>query len=277
MSYRRIACVLAVLWAVSSVPASAQFSDEEARRLAEQINRATAAAEKAPVSPNGRPMEALWSYAPEAPDGRVGETPGPYAVSHWGNIVVRARREGDRTISALNTVQCGRKGDPSTLITLLGTPPEGLCDSLKPVTPGRMLSFDVGEHRLFGATTGWTMIEFAQKLGDTTFSGFPAAVTSGPPQVGVTSTGAFFLDQGGVHVFYAPGETVEVLPGISIVVPVVTTFDEIEAELTAGGTSSGPRANAFDYAVLLVVLGGAGYGVRRWLRRRRAGAVSTAN
>ena len=46
------------------------------------------AMKSAPVSPNGRPMEAIWDRAPEASDGNT-EDAKPYFVSRWGGIVVR--------------------------------------------------------------------------------------------------------------------------------------------------------------------------------------------
>lgn len=208
-------------------------SADEGRRIAEKIKAMEEARKAAPVSPTGRPMEAEWAYAPEAPNGRLGDKAGPFLISRWGNIVIRGRREGDRIVSAFTTVQCGRDGNPATRVTLLGKAPDNLCKNVKATPPRRTKSFYDQGFRLFGAADGWTMMEFAQTVGDVFFSGWPPAGTSGPNQVGVTSNGAFFLDQGGKHVFYAPGESVEVIHGHSIVVKPVMDPDEIEAELVA--------------------------------------------
>ncbi len=225
--------LLLALVLVSGTQTVLAQSDEEAKDLAAKIQ----AVAVAPQSPNGLPMEAEWLYAPEAPDGALAET-GPYVVSRWGDIVVRGRREGDKIVSALTLVQCGNPGDPTTLVTMLGVPPANVCENVKAVPEGSTAKVPGDGYQLLGTSEGWTMLEFAQRIGNTVFQGWPAADPSKEDEVGLTSNGAFFLDQGGKHVFYAPGETVEVTKDINIVVRPVMTEDEIQNEMMSQSLGS---------------------------------------
>ncbi len=280
-------------------PALAQPSDadkaamDDAKAIQDLMKDSQKQMDAAPASPNGLPMEAEWEYAPEAPNGAIGDKPGPWLVSRWGNIVVRGRREGDKIVSAYNTVQCGRTGDRATRVTVLGQPPADICAGIEAIADGESrTSVSKDGAKSFGTADGWMIVDFAQRIDKGGFSGLPAASTSGPPRVGLTSNGAFYLDQGGRHVFYAPGETVEVAPGTSILVRPVMTPDEIDGEsmqqaLDKAGQDSAELAKETDrllhpvkakpptwfyllfFGIPLGLVGGLIYWVRQRLTRRR--------
>lgn len=191
------------------------------------------------TSPNGLPMEALWDYAPEAPDGKLAQT-GPYQVSRWGGIVVRGRLDGDKTISALTTVQCGEGKNPGLLVRLLGTPPKDLCKSVTVVAPGRSVLVGVGNDpfMLFGRSTGWTQIDFVQIFGDNNINtGWPPALGKSSQSWGVTKLGAVFRNENGKHIFFAPGETVKLTDRVSFVVKPGMEEVELQAILASAALS----------------------------------------
>lgn len=281
-------------------PASAQVSDETMaalKRAQQQTEAMKAEMDAAPASRSGRAMEADWVYADEAPDGQIGEKPGPYLVSLWGNIVVRGRREGDRIISAYGRAQCGRDGDDATEVTFLGRAPAGLCANIKPVPQGKQMLVQGDGFILFGDPQGWAIVDFAQNISGHFVNGQPDAKGAVQDSFSLTSTGAFYKNENGRHVFYAPGETVAITGALSITVKPVMTLDEIDADLKRQALANAdddkikdiirnsqqqrdsapkPRPNYFDLAVLLSVIAGAGYFILRWIRRRRSAGSPAA-
>lgn len=275
---------------------NAQQSDtstEEARELA-----------AAPKSPNGLPMEAIFDFAPEAPGGKLTAT-GPYLVSRWGGIVVRGRPEGDHVVSALSTVQCGSDQNPATQITVIGVPPDGLCADVSAVPAGESSTFLLTEPEnlfgtwLFGTSSGWTGIEFSQTVDkDAAFGGLKLPATgSEDGKWGLSRFGAVFRNENGLHVFYAPGETVTLPSGVTFVVKpamkkddlkqidesdFAANFEKMDAALAKLGEIKIPEAPKIRthgpaplWAKILVVGfilalgGGAIYGIRRLIRRFR--------
>ncbi len=241
-----------------------------------------------PESPNSAPMEAVWDYAPEAPGGNLTRT-GPYFVSRWGNIVVRGRLEEGRVISALTFIQCGRDQNPATQVTLIGQAPDDLCDSVEPVPEGKLISTLAEKFNVYGQATGWTVVDFAQIIDDSTFETGINPVVAGRTEDGwgVTSLGAVFHNENGRHVFYAPGETVQLPGGDSFVVKPVMEQEEVET-LVIGDAMAATSAQLdklfsatekketpplwfaflfFGLPILLV--GGLVYGVVRFFRRKK--------
>ena len=169
------------------------------------------------MSTTGFPMEALWEYAPEAPEGKLTNT-GPYYVSRWGGIVLRGRPEGDRVVTALTILQCGPGKNPAMRVKMLGVPPKNLCASISVVPPGKVKSIDGNDYHLLGQSTGWTVVDFAQQVGGMYFHLLPPANGSEKPSWGswgITNLGAVFHDEDGKHVFMAPGETVKLTDRVS--------------------------------------------------------------
>jgi hypothetical protein len=190
-----------------------------------------------PMSTTGFPMEALWEYAPEAPDGKLTKT-GPYYVSRWGGIVLRGRQDGDRVVTALNVVQCGPGKNPRMRVTMLGVPPKNLCDSIHAVKPGTSEGSSAFDLTLLGLSTGWTVIDFMQKVHNNAFvGGLPPINSSEHASWGVTKLGAIFHDENGKRVFFAPGETVKASDRVSFEVKPVMDEDELRSIVTAAALS----------------------------------------
>lgn len=176
---------------------------------------ADAAGPALPVSPNGLPMEAIWDLAPGVTRGRLAET-GPYYVSRWGDIVLRGRWENGEIVTALSRVQCGKDRNPATRVTLLGAPPSDLCEGIGVVEPGSTQTRGGGRLQLYGLSTGWMVIEFAQIVGQTHFlNGF---LPGEEGRWGLSRYGALFRSQGGRRIFYAPGEVVALSDKVSFTV-----------------------------------------------------------
>ena len=192
-----------------------------------------------PTSTTGLAMEALWEYAPEAPDGKLTKT-GPYYVSRWGGIVLRGRRDGDRVVTALTVLQCGSGKNPAMRIKLLGVPPKNICDVISVVAPGDAefrLSRSGKGYLLFGQSTGWTAIDFAQLIGDISQSGIMPVNASKEKSWGISNFGAVFRVEGGKYVFMAPGETVKLTDRVSFEVKPVMDEDELRAIVAAAALS----------------------------------------
>ena len=241
-----------------------------------------------PESPNSAPMEAVWDYAPEAPGGNLTST-GPYRISRWGNIVVRGRLEEGRVISALTFIQCGRDQDPALQVTLIGEAPDDLCDSVEPLPEGKLIATSGEKFDLYGQSTGWTVLDFAQVIDNSTFETGINPVVAGRTEDGwgVTSLSAVFHNENGRHVFYAPGETVQLPGGDSFVVKPVMEQEEIEA-LVIGDALAATSAQldklfsatekqetpppwfAFlFFGIPILLIGGLVYGVVRFFRRKK--------
>lgn len=277
-----------------------------------------ASPEELPKSPNGLPMESAWTRAPEAPDGRL-QTTGPYYASRWGGIVIRGRREGDRVITALSIIHCGTGDDPATDVTLIGEPPKGLCDNVKKLSPGKEVSVGGqgygGAYELYGTSKGWTVINFSQTIGNLDFSGgLEPATEKTNKRFGITGLGAVYRDEGGKHVFYAPGETVQLGGNVSLVVKPVMDAEELQTIAIAAAMRSfseikigeqkdkapadkvaAQKDNAHSekggpptqkpppwfmilfFGTPLVAIGVVVYLVTRLLRRRRTGALPPIN
>lgn len=192
------------------------------------------AAERAlPVSPNGLPMEAVWDLAPGVARGRLAET-GPYYVSRWGNIVLRGRWEDGEIVTALSRVQCGKDRNPATRVTMLGAPPSDLCEGIGVVESGSTQTRDGGRLQLYGLSTGWMVIEFAQIVGQTHFlDGFFPGEEG---RWGLSRYGALFRTQGGRRIFYAPGEVVALSDKVSLTVKRGMSADELRQLFAAAAT-----------------------------------------
>lgn len=238
-----------------------------------------------PESPNGRPMEAFWDYAPEAPGGALPET-GPYYVSRWGNIVVRGRPVDGKVDFALTLVQCGQPNDPATQVTMIGPAPDGLCNNVKALPEGRSNTVSGGKYNLFGNSGGWAVLDFAQTIGALrSQSGIRPIDAEMDGQWGVTSLGAVFHIESGKYVIYAPGETVTLPHGVSFVVKPVMDEQELEAMVigdglrglddpalnNTGAKKERPPIWAFLilFGVPLALIGGVIYAIRGRLRRKR--------
>jgi hypothetical protein len=182
-----------------------------------------------PQSPNGRPMEAVWDYAPQAPDGNLRQT-GPYIVSRWGDIVIRGRREGDQVVSALSFVQCGNDNSPAMRVAVIGVPPQNLCDSVTPLAEGQTQSASGENFHLFGQSRGWSLINFAQTVDNNEFRvGEPPVTDLEDNLFGITANGAVYRNENGKHVFFAPGETVDLGHDMTFVVTPAMDPEELRA------------------------------------------------
>ncbi len=185
-----------------------------------------------PVSPTGFPMEALWNSAPGVTDDNLLEA-GPFRVSLWGNIVVRGRREDGHIVSALSFIQCDDTQNPAMTVTLLGEAPDDLCDSVTALTPGSAKIVEGANYTLYGQSTGWTVIDFAQATGNADFNdGWPPPSDATNRNWGESSLGAVFRYMDGQIVFFAPGETVKLTDKVSFVVK--TGMDEGEFDAILG-------------------------------------------
>ncbi len=241
-----------------------------------------------PESPNSAPMEAVWDYAPEAPGGNLTRT-GPYFVSRWGNIVVRGRLEEGRVVSALTFIQCGRDQNPATQVTLIGEAPDDLCDSIEPLPEGKLISTSGGKFNVYGQATGWTVLDFAQVIDNSTFHNGINPIVEGRNEDGwgVTSLGAVFHNENGRHVIYAPGETVQLPHGRTFVVAPDMWQEELDA-LVVGDAMAATSAELdklfgvaeekespptwfyfLFFGVPLLLIGGLVYGVVRFFRRKK--------
>ena len=265
-----LACVLLMLTATS---AAAQDNDSEPEIAL-------------PESPNGLPMESFWDYAPEAPGGNLATT-GPYYVSRWGNIVVRGRPVDGKVDFALTLVQCGRPQDPATQVTMIGPPPDGLCRGVKALPQGTSNSVSGDTFNLYGTSTGWTVMDFAQTIGGLhSNNGIRPYDEDIDGKWGLTSLGAVFHAENGKYVIYAPGETVTLPHGISFVVKPVMDEQELDAVVIGdalrgfgnnpsldniGAKKERPPIWAFIilFGVPLALIGGAIYAIRGRLRRRK--------
>lgn len=239
-----------------------------------------------PVSPNGLPMESIWDYAPEAPGGNL-TTTGPYYVSRWGNLVVRGRPVDGKVDFALTIVQCGRPQDPATQVTMIGPAPVGLCHGVKALPEGTSNNVSGDTFELYGNSSGWTVLDFAQAVGgldsNTGIIPYTAKIDD---KWGVTSLGATFHAENGKYVIYAPGETVTLPHGISFVVKPVMDEQELDAMVIGDamrGMSNDPALDkilakkekpptwfmALFLGIPLALIGGAIYAIVRFVRRRK--------
>lgn len=258
------------------------------------------AMKSAPVSPNGRAMEATWERAPVAPDENF-EDPKPYFVSSWGGIVIRGKRNGGRIDRALAARHCGASDNPTTDIYFIGEEPPNICEGVVAVAANETQSFESPitlkgretKYIKFGTSDGWVVREFLQNINDITVSGRAPAIGEAALYWGISSLGAFYRNEDGKHVFYAPGETVKLFDDFSFVVEPVMDFDELQAKVAEAGLrgiADDPKfANLgapepktpWQWAFLLVfgvplaAIGGVIYGILRFIRRRR-GALPAA-
>ncbi len=199
------------------------------------------AMKSAPVSPNGRAMEAVWERAPEAPDGNF-EDARPYFVSSWGGIVIRGKRNGDFIDRALAARHCGASNNPATDITFIGEAPPNICEGVTAVAENETRSFSSPvtlkgrdtHYVKFGTPNGWVVREFMQSINGVTVSGLPPATGEAASDWGISSLGAFYRNEDGKRVFYAPGETVKLYDDFSFVVEPVMDDDELQAKAEAG-------------------------------------------
>ncbi len=260
------------------------------------------AMKRAPVSPNGLPMEAEWERAPGAPDGEFTDAR-PYFVSRWGGIVIRGRRNGNLIDRALAARHCGASDNPATDIYFIGEAPANICDGVTVVPAGRVQSINAsitikgvdGEYTKVGTPGGWAVLAFEQNIAGIVHSGEGPATGGDQQDWGVTSLGAFYRNESGQHVFYAPGETVQLTKHFSFVVEPVMDADEIAAKATAAimnemgkdpaiADNMKPKAKTpWQWAFLLVIgvplalIGGAVYGIWRFFMRRRVVLPASAD
>jgi hypothetical protein len=296
---------LAAWLIVGSLPAMAQEADDgpsvpDQVKALKAISEQVEAMKAAPVSPNGRPMEAVWDRAPEASDGEFTGT-GPYFVSRWGGIVIRGRRNGDLVDRALAAKHCGASNNPATDITFIGEAPPNICEGVTTVAPGetQLLSSPVTlkgrdtQYRKLGTRNGWVVLEFLQNIDDIVRSGRAPATGEAASEWGISSLGAFYRNEDGKHVFYAPGETVKLVDDYSFTVEPVMDDEELQAKASAAIMNSMATDPAiakigrqeaktpWDWAFLLVfgvplaAIGGVIYGIRRFFRRRHGMAPAT--
>ncbi|MBK6721002.1 MAG: hypothetical protein IPG62_14265 [Sphingomonadales bacterium] len=247
-----------------------------------------------PRSPNGLPMEASWERAPGAPDAEFTDAR-PYFVSRWGGIVIRGRRNGNQIDKALSARHCGASDNPATDIYFIGEAPANICEGVTEVPPNQVQSLKApitikglaGEYTKVGTSSGWAVLAFAQNIADVMHPGKPPATDENEMDWGVTSLGAFYRNEGGQHVFYAPGETVQLTKVYSFVVEPVMLEQALVAQgalaemnriaadqamTERGQAKAEPPSKSsalLDLGVPLVLLGGAIYCLAGFLRRRR--------
>lgn len=172
---------------------------------------------------------------------------------------------------------------------MIGEAPDNLCDGVKPVASGKTLTISGNGYTLYGKNTGWTVVTFVQKV-DSWWneSGMPPAGKAENGFWGVNQLGSLYHDENGKHVFYAPGETVDLGHDVKFVVKPVMQEDELQMYVvTAGMRSFSDLPKDFGqhkaekkrpplwFMVLFIsspfiLLGGIGYGIVRFMRHRRA-------
>lgn len=275
------------------------FDTGEQSAAAKAIHDGMEAMKSAPLSPNGLPMEAEWERAPGAPNGEFTDAR-PYFVSHWGGIVIRGRRNGNVIDRALGARHCGASDNPATDIYFIGEAPANICEGVSEVAAGQVRSVNSAitikgvedEYTKVGTPRGWAVLVFKQNIAGVVHSGADPATGETASQWGTSPFGAFFQNEGGKHVFYAPGETVKFSDNFSFVVEPVMDADEISAMAMGAALKSigndpvlkgigqpkpkTPWQWAFlvVFGVPLALIGGVIYGIWRLLRRRR-GALPT--
>jgi hypothetical protein len=263
--------------------------------------------EAAPVSPNGRAMEAIWDRAPGAPDENFADAR-PYFLSRWGGIVIRGKRNGDRIDRALAARHCGASDNPATDIYFIGEEPPNICEGVTAVAANETESFSSpvtikgfeAKYEKFGTPNGWVVLEFLQKIDDVTHSGLPPATGDAASEWGISSLGAFYRNEDGKHVFYAPGETVKLVEHYSFVVEPVMDAAELQARATAavlksfdtdpaiakiGETDRRPVPVAgllLLFGLPLAIIAGIAFAIRRYRRRGKlpatpVGAIAPAD
>lgn len=291
------AAVTAGLMAIAALtsPAIAQ-NDSVDTEFVKKIN----AIRDAPRAPNHRPMEGIWDRAPEAPDDSFNDAR-PFFLSRWGGIVVRGKGNGDRIDKSLAAKHCGDSDNPATDIVFLGVAPPNICDGVVAVPASETKIFDSPvtikgfetTYQKYGTADGWVVIEFTQNVDDNVHYGRSPATGEFSSDWGVSSLGAFYRNEGGKHVFYAPGETVQLTKSFSFVVDPVVDEDELAARATAAAMRSfsddpvlakigekQPRpvpvvGLLLLFGVPLSIIAGIVWGVRRLLRGRRIAAQRT--
>ncbi len=252
------------------------------------------AMKSAPRSPNGLPMEAVWERAPDAPDGEFTDAR-PYFVSRWGGIVIRGRRNGNLIDRALAARHCGASDNPATDIYFIGEAPPNICEGVTAVAENETQSISSpvtikgrnGQYVKMGTPNGWIVREFMQNINDVVSSGRAPATGESASDWGISSLGAFYRNEDGKHVFYAPGETVQLTKEFNFVVEPVMDEDELAAKASAAIMNSfgndpaiakigQPKAKTpWQWAFLLVfgvplaLVGGAIYGILHIIRLRR--------
>lgn len=266
-SFVRLASFAAILVVFAGLPAMAQQPSSQSEP-------------SLPKSPTGFPMEAFWDKASGDTDRSLAEG-GPYRTSRWGNIVVRGRLEDGRVVSALSFIQCGKRENPATQVAMIGEAPDDLCDNVTALNPGRAKIVNGKSYTLYGQSTGWTVIDFAQEVGNARFNdGFPPATDKDEKRLGVSSLGAAFQIQNGKFVFFAPGETVKLTDNVNFVVKPIMEEGEISTFQTAaafdaplpGGKVKRPIGfYILFFGVLPLLVGGVAY---RIFRRRGAKRAS---
>ena len=290
------AALVAGLIVLTAAPGVAQTQSAGQKSAWDKLE----AMKSAPRSPNGLPMEAVWERAPGAPDGEFTDAR-PYFVSRWGGIVIRGRRNGNLIDRALAARHCGASDNPATDIYFIGEAPANICEGVTMVAAKQTISFDSpvtikgrdAKYVKFGTPDGWVVREFMQNINDITISGGSPATGEAASDWGMSSLGAFYRNEDGKHVFYAPGETVKLYDDFSFVVEPVMDDDELLARAEAAVMNSiatdpaiarigQPDAKTpWQWAFLLVfgvplaLIGGAIYGVLRYVRRRRGAVPAT--
>jgi hypothetical protein len=239
-----------------------------------------------PLSPTRLPMEAVWDRIPGTKGARFDKA-GPMLRSRWGNIILRGKRDGDETVTALNQLRCGAPNVDATYITMLGRPSARLCEGIVALPRGETRSISGDGYNLFGTAEGWTVVEFVQRIPDVmTFgAGLPPAPTTSVSRWGVTRFGALFHAERGQIVFPAPGEVADLGHGVTFVVKPVMDEQELEAYVVTAGMRGfsdfekriGPNTKRRPptwfrlvfFGTPLLLLVGIAYALRRWLRRNR--------
>lgn len=179
----------------------------------------------------------------------------------------------------------------------IGEAPTNICEGVTAVAADETRSFyspmtikgRKGEYEKFGTTEGWVVREFAQTLNNVTHSGQEPATGKAAAAWGISSLGAFYRNEGGKHVFYAPGETVKLSESYSFTVEPIMDGDELQANAMAA-TMRNMAANpavakvttstkqkpvpwaglALILGIPLLLVGGLVYGIRRWVTHRRS-------